>query len=338
MDDPLSWVVIGLCIVFHFFFSSSETSFACVNRYKMQVKADDGKRTAKLVLKVCDKYDRALTTVLIGSNIVAILASSVSTILFYNMFRNSGLTSDTISLISSIIISFAIYILGDSLPKTIAKAIPDTLSYIYAYPVYGLMILLFPISFAFEKLAKGIEKIFKVKNEETITEDDLETAIEKVSDDGIIEEEQSEIIQSALDFADTNVKEVLTPKEKIFALNIRELDHEKLKEILIKTDYSRIPVYDTAFDNLIGILHVKTYVNAYLHNPKVSIRKSLQKPYFVSTSIMIDDIFNGFKKHHTHIAIVRDRNKHIVGMVTMDDVLEELVSDISEPNIQKRVR
>ena len=152
-----------------------------------------------------------------------------------------------------------------------------------------------------------------------------------ISDEGIIEEEQGDIIQSALDFADTNVKEVLTPRNKIFALNIRELDKEKLHKIIINTNYSRIPIYDGNFDNIIGVLHIKTYLSAYLRNPNVSIKRKLQKPYFVSSNIMIDDLFNGFKKHHTHIAIVRDKNKKVIGMVTMDDVLEELVSDISEP-------
>ena len=331
MDVPLSWVIISLCVLAHFFFSAGETALACANRFKMQVEADDGKKSARLVLHVCEKYDRALITVLIGSNIVAIVASAVSTILFYNMLSSSGLVNDTISLISSIVISLLIYIIGDALPKTIARSIPDTISKLFIYPIYWLMILLFPISFIFDKLAKLIEKIFKVKDESTFDEEDFENVVENASDEGVIEEEQGDIIQSALEFADTNVKEVLTPRNKVFALDIRTLDKEKLHKIIIETDYSRIPIYDGSFDNIIGVLHIKTYLSAYLRNPNVSIRRKLQKPYFVSSKIMIDDLFNGFKKHHTHIALVRDMNKKIIGMVTMDDVLEELVSDISEP-------
>ena len=331
MDVPLSWVIISVCVLAHFFFSAGETALACANRFKMQVEADDGKKSARLVLHVCEKYDRALITVLIGSNIVAIVASAVSTVLFYNLLSNSGLVNDTISLISSIVISLLIYILGDALPKTIARSIPDTLSKAFVYPIYWLMIILFPISFVFEKLAKLIEKIFRVKDESTFDEEDFENVVENASDEGVIEEEQGDIIQSALDFADTNVKEVLTPRNKVYALNIRGLDKEKLHQIILKTDYSRIPIYDGSFDNMIGVLHIKTYISAYLRNPNVSIRRKLQKPYFVSSKIMIDDLFNGFKKHHTHVALVRDNNKKIIGMVTMDDVLEELVSDISEP-------
>ena len=197
------------------------------------------------------------------------------------------------------------------------------------------MLILFPITFVFEKLTKLIEKIFKVKEETQFDEEDFENVVENASDEGILEEEQSDIIQSALDFADTNVKEVLTPRNKIYALNIRELTKEKLHKIILETNYSRIPVYDTNFDNMIGVLHIKTYLSAYLRNPNVSIKRKLQTPYFVSSKIMIDDLFNGFKKHHTHIALVRDKNKKIIGMVTMDDVLEELVSDISEPSHAK---
>ena len=335
MDVPLSWLIIGVCVLAHFFFSAGETALACANRFKMQVEADEGKKTARLVLHVCEKYDRALITVLIGSNIVAIVASAVSTILFYNLLSSSGLLDETISLISSVIISLLIYILGDALPKTIARSIPDTISKAFVYPVYWLILLLFPITIVFEQLTKLIERLFKVKEETQFDEEDFENVVEKISDEGVLEEEQSDIIQSALDFADTNVKEVLTPRDKVFALDINSLDKEKLHQIIIETNYSRIPIYENGFDNIIGVLHIKTYLSAYLRNPNVSIRRKLQKPYFVSSNIMIDDLFNGFKKHHTHIALVRDKNKKIIGMVTMDDVLEELVSDISEPSHMK---
>ena len=331
MDEPLSLVIIGICVLTHFFFSAGETALACANRFKMQVEADDGKKTARLVLTVCEKYDRALITVLIGSNIVSIVASAISTILFYNILSSSGLLPDTISLISSIIISLLIYVFGDALPKTIARSIPDTISKAFVFPIYFFMLILFPVCYVFEKFTKLIEKVFKIKDEAAFDEEDFENAVEKISDEGIIEEEQGDIIQSALDFADTNVKEVLTPRKRIYALDIRTLDKEKLHQIIIETNYSRIPVYDGNIDNIIGVLHIKTYIEAYLRNPNISIKRKLQKPYFVSSNIMIDDLFNGFKKHHTHIAIVRDKNKKVIGMVTMDDVLEELVSDISEP-------
>lgn len=338
MDVPLSWLIIALCVLGSFFFSASETALSCCNRFKISVKADDGSKTAKLLLKVCNRFDRALTVILIGNNIVAILASTVSTVLFMTHIlppASTGLADTVVSLISSVCMTFLFYVLGDTLPKTIARAIPDTFSYLIVYPIYFLMLLFYPIAILFELLTKAIEKIFKVKNDEQFTEEDFENAVEKVTDDGVFDEEQTEIIHSALDFTDTNVKEVLTPRDKIFALDISTLTNEKLKQILLSTNYSRIPIYDHVFDNFIGVLLVKTYFKEIVKNPNVPIRRILKKPYFVTTSIMIDDLFNGFKKQHSHLAIVRDANKKCVGMVTMEDVLEELVSDISEPSAHK---
>ena len=341
MDPSISWLIIGICLVGSFFFSACETALGSCNRFKIQVKADNGSHAAKLLIKVCDKYDRAISTVLIGNNIVAVVISSISTVLFYNIFKQGLSSSDYslmeqyIPLISSIGMALVVYMLGDTFPKTIARLIPDTISIIFIYPLYFFMLILTPLTILFELLGKAIDKIFKVKDETTFTEEDFENVIDNVTDEGVLEEEQQDIIQSALDFVDTNVKEVLTPRDKIFALNIRELDHEKLNQILTTTNYSRIPIYDTEFDNFIGVLHVKKYLAAYIKNNNVSIRRTLNKPYFVSSKIMIDDLFNGFKKAHTHLALVRDNNKKVIGMVTMEDVLEELVEDISEPANQK---
>ena len=337
MPDPaISWIIIIILLVLHFFFAGAETAFACCNKFKMQIKADEGSKTAKTLLKILDKYDRALTVVLIGNNIVAIAISAVSTVLFLNYFKSTGITDDTVSLISSIIMTFVVYLLGDTLPKTIARAIPDTMSYFFTYPTYVLMIIFYPITLFFELFVKGFEKIFKLKNEEEFTEEDLESVIEKASEEEMIDEDQAEIVQSTIDFLDTNVKEVLTPRNKMFVLNIHDLTHEKLQSILLETNYSRIPVYDKVFDNIIGVLHVKIYFEEYEKDPHLAIRSVLQKPYFVSNKIMIDDLFNGFKRHRTHIALVRDNRSRIVGMVTMEDVLEEIVSDISEPASQRR--
>lgn len=338
MPDPsLSWIIIALLVLLSFFFSASETAFACCNRFKIKVKAEEGSKTAKTLIKILDKYDRALTVVLIGHNIVAIAMSAIATVLFYGYF-NGVLSDSVISLVTSIIMAFIVYLFGDTFPKTVARAIPDTLSMIFTYPIYVLMIIFFPITWLFEGMVKLTEKLFKLKNEEDITEEDLETVIEKASEEEMIDEDQAEIVQSTMDYLDTNVKEVLTPRNKMFALNLKDLTNDKLQEIICSTNYSRIPVYDKVFDNIVGILLVKIYFEEYEKDPHLSIRSILEKPYFVSPRIMIDDLFNGFKKHRTHIAIVRDDHKKVVGMVTMEDILEEIVSDISEPASQKRRR
>jgi CBS domain containing-hemolysin-like protein len=261
--------------------------------------------------------------------------STIGTIIFYDMLASKPELDSYVPIISSIAVTFVIYILGDILPKTIARKIPDTISMIFAWPLYIILIILTPISIIFEMFAKLIDKIFKTSQDEEFTEEDFETIVEQTTDEGILEEEQGDIIQSALEFEDTNVKEVLTPREKMFALDIRGLTHEKLQQILLETNYSRIPIYEKEFDNFIGVLLIKTYIKQYIDNPNTPIRKMLQKPYFVSSKIMIDDLFNGFKKHHSHLAIVRNKDKKVIGMVTMEDVLEEIVEGISEPNALK---
>ena len=336
MDPSILWIIIVILLLLHFFFAGAETAFACCNKFKMQVKADEGSLLAKTLLKILDKYDRALTVVLIGNNIVAIAISSLSTIIFLSYFQSTGLAEYTISIISSVIMTFIVYMVGDTLPKTIARAIPDTLSLIFTFPTYFLMIIFFPISILFEGGVKLFEKIFHIKGEETFTEDDLENEIDKATENETIDEDQAEIIQSTIDFLDTSVKDVLTPRNKIFALNIRDLNHEKLQEIILNTNYSRIPIYDKVFDNMIGVLLVKIYFEEYEKDPHLNLRSILQKPYFITKQIMIDDLFYGFRKHRTHIALVRDNHQKIIGMVTMEDILEEIVSDIAEPVSQKR--
>lgn len=335
MDDPISWLVIGICVIVSFFSSTCETAIGLVNRFKIQVKAEDGSKTAKVLLKICDHYDRTISTVLITHNVSAIVMSTVATVMFYAVLASKPDLDPYVPIISSIAVTFVIYIFGDILPKTIARKIPDTISTIFAWPLYIILVILTPISIIFELFAKAIDRIFKTSQDEEFTEEDFETIVEQTTDEGILEEEQGDIIQSALEFEDTNVKEVLTPRERMFALDIRGLTHEKLQEILLTTNYSRIPIYYKEFDNFIGVLHIKTYLKQFMDNPNVPIRKTLQKPYFVSGRIMIDDLFNGFKKHHSHLALVRNKDKKVIGMVTMEDVLEELVEGISEPNIQK---
>ena len=300
----------------------------------MQVEADEGRKSSKLVVKVCEKFDRALTTMLVGHNIVAVAISAVSTILFYNYLINTSL-SEYASLISSIIMTVIVYVLGDTLPKTIARAIPDTMSKIVIYPIYWLMILFTPITIIFEGMVKLFEILFKNKGEEEFTSEDLEKILEHSEEEGVLDEEQVDIIQSALEFADTTAKDILTRRNKIFALDINGLTNEKLNEAINKTSYSRIPLYDGELDNYIGVLHVKTYIKEHLLNPDVDIRSLLQEPYIVPNKIMLVDLLEGFKKHHTHLAMVTNKDDHIIGMVTMEDVLEELVDGISEPLLVK---
>lgn len=340
--SPISWPLVWLSIagivvlvLLSAFFSLTETAFSCMNKFRMKVRADDGDKKAKLVLKLYEKFDKTLIAVLIGNNIVAVLVSVISTMLFVTTLANLQVDESVSSVIATISMTIIVYLFGDTIPKFIARAMPDRVALWNARPIYLFSIIVKPLSLIFEGLTWLLSKIFKTKEKPSLTEEEFSDVVESIENEGLLEENESEIIQASLDFSDTSVKEVLTPADKIYALDINDLTHEKLNSIILNTNYSRIPVYDKSINNIIGILHVKTYLRAYLHDSSVKIDSILGKPYFVTTKIMMDDMLDGFKKAHTHIAIVKANNGKVIGMVTMEDVLEELVGDINETNPNK---
>ena len=340
MPDPRSWLyilLIVLLLVASAFFSLTETAFAAMNQFRMKVKADEGSKPAKLVVKIHEKYDRTLIATLIGNNIVAILASVISTVLFLMLLRIYGVSDEVISVIATVVTTLLFYLFGDTIPKLIAKALPDKAAMFSSYIIYGFSIILFPVIIIFQGVIWVVYKVFRFKEKPTLTRDDFTNIVESIEEEGLIEENESDIIYASFDFVDTSVKEVLTPRAKMFAIDLQGLTHEKLNQYLLETNYSRIPIYRGNINNIVGILHVKTYLHKYLKNRDIAIESTLQKPYFVTTQIMMDEMIEGFKRSHTHIAIVRGSKDTVLGMVTMEDVLEELVGDINEfsPKITK---
>ncbi|MCH5171856.1 MAG: HlyC/CorC family transporter [Erysipelotrichales bacterium] len=327
-DGPWPYIIIVLLLIFGSYFAASETAFSSCNRVKLRVLADDGNKAAKTAEKIAEKFDKYLVAILIGTNIVSVLTSMIATNLFINKIITSS--ENTASIVATIVTTVVVYIFVESVPKCIARANANKFALFSARILRVFYIITYPIGLIFVGLNKLFEIIFRVKSTPEITEDDFTNVIEDIEDKGIIEEEESEIIQSAFDFGETKVREVLTPLEKMFAIDINKIDHESLNEIIINTTYTRIPVYSKNINNIIGILHVKKYLSLYLNNKKTSIRGTLSKPYIVTGQITMDRLFEGFKKHKTHIAIVRNKNHETIGMVTMEDLLEELVGDVSE--------
>ena len=332
MDDPLSWLYIAIIIVlivFSAFCSSTETAYACLNKFKIRVLADDGNKKAKLILKTYERFDRTLIMSLLGYNISSVVISTVSAILFFQIF--SGVISDTlVSLISTAIMTVLVYIFCDMVPKMVARAMPEKVAANNVYIANVLYYVLFPLIYLFNLITKGVSKLFKGQVDNMMTEEDFTNVVEDLERKDLIEDNESDIIFASLDFTDTSVKEVLTKRNKIFYIDIKGLSKDKLNEAILSTQFTRIPVCYGSIDKIIGILHVKTYIQEYLRNPNFPVLSSLQKPYYVSTKIKLDDMLEGFKKNHTHIALVKSDDK-VVGLITMEDVLEELVGKIAEP-------
>lgn len=316
------------------FFSASETSFACLNRYKFMAEADSGKKSAKLILRLCDQFETTLIATLIGHNVVSIFVSTISTFVFLHLFR--GAISDAaVSLIASIAMTVVVFLFGDTIPKFVGKKMPDAVARANCYPLLVIWILLYPISMVFRFIMFLLRKLFKAKPEVALTEEEFLSSIDEAEESGVFEENESEIIQNTLDFADTSVKEVFTPLSKMAMLNLEELSTNKLLDYLKATPFSRLPVYVRTPNKMAGVLVVKNYLNAYFKNPSANYLEYLQKPYFVTPRVHLDDLVDGFKSHHTQIAIVRSEGK-VLGMVTMEDVLEELVGSIDENSKRRR--
>ena len=332
-SNPLSWIipilVIIVLIMLSSFFALAEASFTSLNQFRMKVLADDGNKKAKRALHLYEKFDKTLITVLIGHNLMSVVASVISTIFFIWWLDQVGINEDIASIITTVVMTVLIFIFGDTVPKIIGQHLPNTISLSIVNILYIFHIIFMPFNFVFNGLVKLTNKIFKTKKKPSITEDDLSDVVEDIEEEGKLEELEEDIIQNSIDFDDTTVKEVFTPLEKMYAIDINNLTHESLHELLIKTTFSRIPIYKKDINNIIGVLIVRNYLKEYKQNPEVSIRKTLQKPYFVSTRVKIDDLIGGFRKNHTHLAIVRNASK-VVGIITMEDILEELVGDMSE--------
>jgi len=329
-----TWVIYLLLtillILLSAFFSLVETVFSSINRFKFEVKANNGSKNAKLILWVDDHFDSTLVTVLIGNNAVSVVLSMVTTFLFVDNLLTM-LDNSVASLIGSLAITIILYIFGETLPKIIGREIPNKIAAWAAYPLSVLIVLLYPITAFFRGISFVFKKIFKSSPEPEMTEEEFQNVIEFNENHGVLEENESEIIQNSLDFSDTKVKEIFTPREKMFTINLKNLSLDKLVEIVCSTSYSRIPVYYDNPNKIVGILLVKNFLADYLDDKtvKTDLNDSMEKPFIVSPNVTIDELVDGFQKQRKQIALVY-RNNVLLGMVTMEDVLEELVGTISE--------
>ena len=325
---PVAIILAVLCLIGSAFFSATETAFACLNKYKFQVEAEDGKKVSSFVVWFYEHFDTTLITVLIGNNAVAVGISSVATILFIQLLH-AYIDNTTISMISSIVVAILTFLFGDTLPKLIAKKVPNAIARFSVYPISVFCILFLPVTLIFRGLTFLVRKVFRSKPEPEVQTEDIAEEIERMEKYGDLEANESDILVNSLDFADTSVKEVLTPLRRMKMLDTDGLDTPTLLDYIKKCPYSRIPLYYKEQNHIVGVLVVKNYLAAYFRDPKVSYLPYVQKAYFVTPAIKIDDLLDGFREHHTQIALVRKEGK-ILGLVTAEDALEELVGKIDE--------
>ncbi|MDE5765820.1 MAG: hemolysin family protein [Clostridia bacterium] len=316
-------VVVLICILLSGYFSATETAFTAVNKIRLRAKAEDGDKGAKRVLKLADNYDRLLTTILIGNNVVNILASSLFTLLLIALIpQNEGLATT----LSTVILTVVVLIFGEITPKVLAKEFPEGFARFAAPTINLLAWLLFPFTFLFGLWKKLLLKIFKHKEDNAITDDELKIMVEEAEQEGGINAQESDLIRSAIEFTDLEAKDILVPRVDVVSIDC-ETELDEVDKIFMETRYSRLPVYKDSIDNIIGILHEKDFIK-HRNDEGFSLEKAAKPTIFIVPTTKISVVLKQFQKSKSHMAVVSGEFGDTVGIVTMEDILEELVGEI----------
>lgn len=324
--DP--WSTIAICVVLLLlsaFFSSTETAFSSVSKIRLKNLADNGNKNAKTALYVAERYSKALTTILVGNNIVNIANSALATVFFVNIFGEAQGT-----VISTVVITIVVLIFGEVLPKNIAIDNAEKICMTFAPVLKFLMVLLTPLSIILMGINKLYKKLARNSNhqEPSVTEDELKYIIESIEEEGVLEQQESELVQSALEFDEKTAEEILTPRVDMVAIDIDD-PVEEITELVLKERYSRIPVYRDNIDKIIGVLHTRDYLEALINNnEKPNIEAMLQPAHFIYKTKKLSALLADFKYNKIHLAVVTDDYGGILGIVTMEDLLEQIVGEI----------
>lgn len=317
-------VALIILILFSGFFSATETAFSCANKIKLRTLASNGnKRATKVLVLAEENFDMLISTILVGNNIVNISAATISTLLFALLIKNPKIDS---SFVSTAVTTVVVLIFGEITPKFIAKTYPEKLAMLF-YPVIRFFTFLFkPINIIFSGWKKFISVVFKLKNEEIITEEEIITIVEEAKEDGTLKQEETELIKSVIEFDDQEVENIYTPRVNLVAVDINS-SMEDIQKVFQTTKFSRLPVYLETIDQIIGTIHQSDFYSL-LFTKATSIKSILKEPYFTTSHTKISKLLNQLQKNKTHMAIVLDEYGGTLGIVTMEDILEELVGEI----------
>lgn len=321
----MSAAVLVLLIILSAYFSATETAFSGVNKIRLKNMAADGNKKAARALKLTENFDKLLTTVLVGNNIVNIAASSIATVLFTAMFGDAGVT------IATLVMTVLLLIFSEITPKSMAKEAPESFAMFSAPIISLLQTLLTPVNWIFTVWKKTVAKLFHVKGGSAITDDELITIVDEAQNEGGIGENQGELIRSAIEFNDLEVVHILTPRVDILAAEI-STPPKKFASIFKNNHYSRIPVYKGTIDNIVGILHERDFYEKMYFDKNIDIESMLISVEYIPKNTKISELLRIFQHARCHMAVVVDEFGGTVGIITMEDILEELVGEIWDEN------
>ncbi len=313
-------MVVLIC--FSAYFSATETAFTSVNRIRIKNMAAEGNHKARRVHDLIERYDELLSTILIGNNIVNILTTVIATLLFV-MVCGSGLGPTVATVVTTVVV----LIFGEITPKSLAKEKPESFSMFSSRFIRFLMVFLTPLNFLFTKWKQLVTKIFKVDGDKGVTEEELLTMVEEAETEGEFDEGRSELIQNAIEFDTLEAWDVLTPRVDVEAIELHDSKDEILK-VFINTGYSRLPVYDDDIDNILGVLNIKDFYNYVYDKQGVSINEFIAPVVFVPGPMKLSVLLKKMQTSNTHMSVVIDEYGGLAGIVTMEDIIEELVGEI----------
>ena len=313
-------IAIAVLVILSAYFSATETAFTSANRIRLKSLAGDGNKKAKEVLDMSENYDSLLSTILVGNNIVNIAMSSIATVAFLKLNPVYGAT------IATAVITIVVLVFGEISPKSIAKEKAESFAMFSAPFIRLIMVILTPVNWIFSQWKKLLHVLFHVDGVRPITEDELLTIVEEAETEGGIDEGQSELIQNAIEFNELEAWDVLTPRVDIEAIEIDE-DKESIAKLFRETGFSRLPVYEDDLDNILGVLNQKDFHN-YIRNTDLPVSSYVKPVIFVAGSMKISQLLKRLQTAKAHIAIIVDEYGGTSGLVTMEDIIEELIGEI----------
>ena len=320
-EHSVSLIIILFCIVMSAYFSATETAFSSLNRIRIKNMAEKGNKKAALVLRMSDDFDSLLSTILIGNNIVNILSASLATIVFVDM-----LGEDLGASISTIVTTIVVLIFGEVSPKSIAKECPEAFAMFSAPFLNILTVILTPANFLFAQWKKLLSKVIKVSDDTGITEEELLTIVEEAEQDGGIDKEESALIKSAIEFGELEAVDIFTPRIDMVGVAI-DTPKDEIATVFRETGYSRLPVYEDDIDQIVGILYQKDFHN-YIYNSELTVKDNIKPVLFTTKNKKIDSLMKELQREKLHIAVIVDEYGSTLGIVTLEDILEELVGEI----------
>ncbi len=321
--DPASCSLYVFFLIASAYCACSETAYTAVSKVKLRTLADKGDKRAKRALWICDRFDKTLTTILVGNNIFHAACASLSALLVLRQFSEEYVVYGTL------LTTLIVYLFAALLPKSLARARSEEIALLFSGSMVFFVKLLTPVSWLFSGISSVLSRLFDAEDSSTVTEEELLSIIETIEDEGVLDPEQQALVNSAIEFRDKVAQDIMIPIDEVSTVS-SATPLRDLAETARILGYSRLPVYEGNPDNIVGILPVNTFLSHYVSGKPITLRKMLMKPYVFGAQTEISELLQRMRLNKLHMVFVIDENHRKVGIITMEDLLEELVGDIQD--------